>query len=116
MNLTIEHMPGPDEARELQLKQCAAYDALMEAFSAAGGVEKSFAAPEVIAARQDYEATVRALVRLLGPTAHCNAVDCDAWSMYSDCFKSEVGFRPQGHVTLDEVLRWFEARTNTTHG
>lgn len=116
MNLTLEHMPGPDEARELQLKQWAAYGQLMEAFSAAGGVEESFTAPAVVAARRDYEATVSTLKQLLGPTAHCNAVDCDAWSMYSDCFKSEVGFRPKGHVTLDEVLQWFEARTNTTHG
>lgn len=116
MELTLEHMPGPDEARELQLKQWTAYGALMEAFTEAGGIEESFKAPEVLAARQAYEETVQALQQLLGPDAHCRAVDCDAWSMYSDCFKSEEGFRPQGHVTLDEVFRWFEARTNTTHG
>lgn len=60
--------------------------------------------------RTQYTALVAVAKSVLGPEAHCNHVDPDLWEAYSDCYKSDNGFRPRGHVTAAEAAAWFAAR------
>lgn len=109
--LNESHMPGPsDEARALQLRQYAAYDAMYEALNAVRrenpslDYQAAYQQPAVLATKQAYEETVAALQALLGAEAHCNLVDCDLWSAFSDFYKDKNGFRPRGiHFTRDAV-------------
>lgn len=107
--MDITWMPGPtDEARELQLAQANALDAVYDSMRSvdllnANAREALKANPEYQAARARYEQTVQQLQALLGPDAHCNCVDCELWSFYSDCFKSDHGFRPREHMTRADV-------------
>lgn len=66
--------------------------------------------PEREAAIAVYDATVAELVALLGPEAACWDVDQDRWSMYSDCFKDDCGFRPTIELTVAEVNQYFAKR------
>lgn len=117
MTYAIEsHMPGPtDEAKTLQLKQYAAYDAMYGALNKLYAIhaeltsEIANADPEYSEKKQAYDDTVNQLKALLGPQAHCNQVDCDLWSAFSDIHKSEHGYRPRGHYTAAEVREQFEA-------
>lgn len=109
----LEHMPGPsDEARALQLQQCQAREALYDAWNdayAKTDYKDSEAAHQdaaYVAAKAAYEATVTALEALLGPDAHCNAVDTDLWSLFSDCYKDDAGFRPRFHQTRTQVQEY----------
>jgi hypothetical protein len=70
--------------------------------------EASRADPACLEAKNRYEASVAALKALLGPDAHCNSVDADLWSFYSDCYKSENGFRPRAHVTCTEATAYLD--------
>ncbi len=117
MTLDITWMPGPtDEARALQLKQCqlndTRYDVLNDIRSRIGydaPFEQAAQDSGYIAAKAAYEASVVELQALLGENAHCNEVDCDLWSSFSDCYKSEYNFRPRGqHWTRAQVLKWFD--------
>lgn len=113
--LQEHHMPGPtDAARALQLKQYIAADAMYEAWNNARA-KHNYAndaavnsEPEYVAGKAAYEATVTELAALLGPDAHCNFVDCDLWSMFSDCYKDENGFRPRFHKTRQDVQAYFD--------
>lgn len=117
MPLDITWMPGPtDEARALQLKQCELYDAMYDVLNAVRqriGYEAPFEQaaqdPSFVAAKAAYDASVVELQALLGENAHCNEVDTDLWSSFSDCYKSEHNFRPRGqHWTRAQVLKWFD--------
>jgi len=113
--LRVDHMPGPtDDARVLQLKQYEAADAMYEAWNKARA-KFNYANdapvdtdPEYVASKAAYEVTVTELLALLGADAHCNFVDCDLWSAFSDCYKSENGFRPRFHKTRQEVQEYFD--------
>lgn len=113
--LQEHHMPGPtDAARALQLKQYQTADAMYEAWNNARAKHNYTndaavdSEPEYVASKAAYEATVTELTALLGPSAHCNFVDCDLWSAFSDCYKSEAGFRPRCHKTRQEVQEYFD--------
>lgn len=115
--LDLTDMPGPsDAARALQLAQYAAHDAMYDAWNEAHA-KANFnyeAANQDAAYRarvQDYEKTVADLEALLGPDAHCNEVDTDLWSSFSDCFKDEAGFRPRFHQTRLQVQQYFARRS-----
>lgn len=70
-------------------------------------------AQDKAAANVAYDANVeRARALGLLDTAHCNSVDPDKFNLYSDCFKSENGFRPRFHVTRADV-ETFLARANS---
>jgi len=48
-------------------------------------------------ARRDYERTKQwALMMKLGDVLHCNSIDPDFFSTFSDWYKDENGFRPRG--------------------
>lgn len=79
----------------LQAEQRAALDAMYDTLSDISDRQH----PDCVAAVARYDASVAALESLLGVDAHCNQVDADLWGLYSDCFKSENGFRPRHHVT-----------------
>jgi hypothetical protein len=64
-----------------------------------------------IKAKAEYEKTVEVLVKLLGTEAHCNHVDQDKWSNFSDWHKSVTEFRPRRHYTVDEVNAWMKAHS-----
>lgn len=111
MHLSIEHMPGPDNARELQLQQCRTaekiFSTVLHLQETKPGLTtpQAYASPEVVAIQKEYDQTVADLEALLGPEAHCNAVDCERWSTYSDWFKCEHGFRPRMHVTRADATK-----------
>lgn len=49
------------------------------------------------AARREYERTKQwAVMMKLGDVLHCNCIDPDFFSMFSDWYKDENGFRPRG--------------------
>lgn len=108
MEWTPEMMPGPDIARELQVKQWTALNAYYEAYNAVTGGEATHEHPTVTAALNAYNQTVEALVALLGPDAHCNQVDCSTWSLFSDCHKDRAGFRPRTYYSLAQVNELLE--------
>lgn len=60
--------------------------------------------------RETYATLVGIAKSVLGPEAHCNDVDPDSWGAYSDCYKSDAGFRPRGWTTAAEVDAYFAAR------
>lgn len=101
-------MTNADQLKEAQNQ---AYDAMYAAWNKAMAqfefkdYEKAQKDPEYIEACQTYANTVTALEAALGPDAHCNAVDTNLWSLYSDFYKSEMGFRPKHHATRQEVLK-----------
>lgn len=114
--MELSWMPGPtDEARVLQLKQCdlatAWYSALSDLLAEFGHnsdyeiniFDEAAKNPRCLAAKAAYEASVAELTALLGADAHCNEVDCDLWSSYSDCYKSEYNIRPHFHVTATQA-------------
>jgi hypothetical protein len=113
--LQIDHMPGPtDEARQLQYKQYGAVEAMYDAWNKARA-KFNYANdapvdtdPEYVASKAAYEATVTELTALLGADAHCNFVDCDLWSAFSDCYKDENGIRPRFHQTRQDVQDYFD--------
>lgn len=109
MTLQTEHMPGPtDEARVIQLLQ---WNRRTSFYGALNKFEGS--SPEVSQARVAYEETVVQLEALLGSGAHCNTVDCDLWSMFSDYYKDVVGCRPHGvPFTRSEVLTWIQRQSS----
>lgn len=48
-------------------------------------------------AKAEYERTIKWAVMMgLGGKLHCNAIDPDFFGMFSDWYKSDVGFRPSG--------------------
>lgn len=107
-----------DTVRVLQAQQAHAYDALYDTFNRVlervgiyrkEGYDQVHASPEYQQALKAYNDTVTALVAELGPLANCSAVDIDRWGTYSDCYKSDHGFRP-GHATLAEVNAYLQAR------
>lgn len=113
--MNIDWMPGPTtQAKQLQLKQCQAREAMYDAWGEAvlrrspENRELAEGDAQYLAAKAAYDATVRELAELLGAQAHCNAVDCDLWSLFSDAYKDEAGFRPRSHFTRQEVLDWLE--------
>lgn len=97
------------QALALREKQDAAREAMYDAWNAAvarfnyQGYNAAAKEPEVLKAQAAYDATVGELEALLGPDAHCNAVDCDLWSLFSDCYKNDTGFRPRFHQTRAQV-------------
>lgn len=97
------------QALALREKQDAAREAMYDAWNAAvarfnyHGYNAAAKEPEVLQAQAAYDATVAELEALLGPDAHCNAVDCDLWSLFSDCYKDDAGFRPRFHQTRAQV-------------
>jgi hypothetical protein len=110
-------MLGPtDEARALQLMQFKACDKMYDAWSAAierhgrDNTEAVNADSEFSTARTAYETTVTQLEQLLGTDAHCNYVDSDLWSLFSDCYKSDNNFRPRMQMTRVEVQAWLDQR------
>lgn len=112
---TLEHCPGPsEEAKRLQLDQYLKCDAMYDAWNDAlkeVGHDKRDAAgqnPAYIAAKKAYDDTVVALQALLGPEAHCNHVDADLWSLYSDCYKDKNNIRPRWHHTRQQVIEWLD--------
>lgn len=114
--MDIAMMPGPtDEARVLQLAQSQAleafYDTCMDLEQRLGrkNVDELREEPEYVTALAKYDATVAQLEALLGPNAHCNSVDAELWSQFSDFFKSENGFRPKSHFSRAQVKAAFEA-------
>ncbi len=98
-----------EQAEALQQKQFAAREAMYDAWNDAVArfeykdYDAAAKDPEHLKAKAAYEATVAELEALLGPNAHCNAVDCDLWSLFSDCYKDDAGFRPRFHQTRAEV-------------
>lgn len=103
---------SPEQAAQavaLREKQHAAreamYDAWNDAVARFNYLDYDAAAkdPKHMEAKAAYEATVAELETLLGPDAHCNAVDCDLWSLFSDCYKDDAGFRPRFHQTRAQV-------------
>lgn len=97
------------QALALREKQDAAREAMYDAWNAAVArfnyhdYNAAAKKPEVLQAQAAYDATVAELEALLGPDAHCNAVDCDLWSLFSDCYKDDAGFRPRFHQTRAQV-------------
>jgi len=115
----VEDMLGPtDEARALQYKQYLAAKVRSEVWYKAWRIARDNRSrnidqavanhPAVIAANDAYEATAQALMRLLGEDAHCNFVDRDLWSSFSDCYKERSGFRPRFHQTRQQVQDYFD--------
>lgn len=117
--MTSQESPGTnDTVRGLQAQQAHAQDALSETFNRVlervgiyrqEGYDQVRASPEYQQALKTYNDTVTALVAELGPQANCSAVDIERWGTYSDCFKSDHGFRP-GHATLAEANAYLQAR------
>lgn len=115
MFTTEDMMPGPTpEAKALQHAQ---WVVLERYYDAHGDARKRFPAmahedigkvPEVVAAREAYDATVTNLAALLGADAHCNFVDSELWSFFSDFYKDTNGFRPRYHLNRTEVKAWIE--------
>jgi hypothetical protein len=108
--LTLEDMVGSThEARTLQYQQYVAHDAMYDARNEAlakfnhNDSEAARKDEAYVARKADYESTVVSLEALLGPDAHCNAVDTDLWSLFSDCYKDDVGMRPRFHQTRAQV-------------
>lgn len=102
------------ESRELllQRQQVACRDRYYASFYE-GEVAKmdrheALQAPSVKAAQAAYDETVRQLDALLGPEAHCNRVDSDLWSTYSDAYKDTYGYRPRFHQTRAQVQCWLK--------
>lgn len=60
--------------------------------------------------RTQYATLVGIAKSVLGPEAHCNDVDPDLWQAFSDCYKSDNGFRPRFWNTAAEVEAWFADR------
>lgn len=113
--MDVSDMPGPtDEARALQLKQYAVYDRIgtvWDTLASQLGRDNHEAIrmyPEYLQVLADYDASVAELEALLGPDAHCNHVDSELWSLFSDCYKSEAGFRPRMHVTRAQAQAYFK--------
>ena len=67
-------------------------------------------------ARRDYERTKRwALMQKLGDVLHCNCIDPNLFSMFSDWYKEEHGFRPRGaEWTYTRCRKHWELRTQQT--
>lgn len=114
MYLTFDMMAGPtDQARTRQLRQCVLVDALYAAINAADrslSHEEQYKTPEVVAARDAYDASVAELVALLGPTAMCHQVDTDLWECFHNVYKDDVGCRPHGGWLLTDVKAYLERR------
>lgn len=112
-NVTPADMPnGAPECRALQDRQIACRDLFYAAFNhgeaASMKSEDKHTAPNVVAAREAYEATIVELEALLGPEAHCKDVDFDLWLEFSDLYKSELGVRPRFHKTRAQVQQWLD--------
>lgn len=60
--------------------------------------------------RTAYATLVGIAKSVLGPEAHCNDVDPDLWQAFSDCYKSDNGFRPRSWMTAAEVEAYFARR------
>jgi hypothetical protein len=111
----LDQMPGPTaQARALQLRQMTLLDQLYEALNAADrklSPAERQALPAVVAANASYEATVTALVELLGDEAPCHQVDADLWTLFSDVYKDDVGCRPgAGYWTRSRAQDWLDRR------
>lgn len=110
----LDTLPNQTEAAHaLQQAQHAAWDRLYEAYDAADPSlprAQRYATPAVLAARQEYEATVTALTQLFGENAPCHQVDEDMWSFFSDVYKDEVGCRPGEGWTRPQVKAWLDQR------
>lgn len=112
MTLKVEDMPGPTpEAQALQLKQWTTLDEFYAARARQPFGQKENG-PEATVAMEQYDATVVALVSMLGPDAHCSQVDSELWSTFSDVYKSHNSFRPRGYFTLTEVKDWLQRLAN----
>lgn len=74
--------------------------------------EEAWAAPDVVRAHQEYDATVVALTTLLGEDAYCNFADIDLFSEFSDFYKSVEGFRPRHHVTRQSCKDYMAQERN----
>jgi hypothetical protein len=60
-------------------------------------------------ANAEYDANIERARELgLLPTMHCNAIDPDKFSLFSDCWKDQYGMRPRHHVTRSDVERFFK--------
>jgi hypothetical protein len=112
--MELQWMPGPtDEARALQLNQCELLDAFYDTWNTLaaqlgrGNLEAIHAHPDYQAAKARYEASVSELEEMLGPDAHCNSVDAELWSSFSDCYKADKGLRPRWHMTRAQVQAYF---------
>lgn len=114
MFMTFDMMPGPtDQARTLQLAQHALWEQFYDALAAVDRSfthEQRYAAPTVVKAREAYDASVVGLVSLLGPTAACHQVDCDLWECFHDVYKDDVGCRPGGGWSLEQVTNYLARR------
>lgn len=115
--LKLSDFPGPtDQARELQSRQYdllrAMYDAWNDAYAAQSVKDYGAARQDPVyqQARAAYDASVSELTALLGEDAHCNNVDCDLFSLYSDLYKDDAGFRPRHHITRAQVQAWLDRR------
>jgi hypothetical protein len=62
-------------------------------------------------ARVAYDQTVSELIMLMGEDTHCNNVDADLWSLFSDLWKDVHGYRPRHFVTRREADEWINANT-----
>jgi hypothetical protein len=87
-------------------------DSLRTAFDMHFNRFPGFEAPtEALEAWRERYATLVGIAKsVLGPEAHCNDVDPDLFSAFSDCYKSDNGIRPRFWMTVAEVEAWFARR------
>ena len=57
-----------------------------------------------------YELAVAWLEFYNGKDAPCWTIDQDTWSLYSDLYKDDHGFRPRGELTRAQVQDWITRR------
>lgn len=87
------------EVLNLRKKQEQAYDDWIDACIKHRDVTTH---PEVVATQAAYDETVNSLIAMLGENAHCNLVDIELYSLFSDFYKDRNGFRPRHLVTRAE--------------
>jgi hypothetical protein len=58
---------------------------------------------------EEYDAIVALLVETLGENTHCNKIDFEMWSLFSDLYKDRTGCRPGVNWTYARTKAWLDA-------
>lgn len=96
------------EVIQMQKQQEQARDSLGDAIDRHSSMTEWQRHPEVIACQRAYDDTVERLVQMLGENAHCNLVDIELYSSFSDLHSSRRGCRPRQFVNRMDCRAYIE--------
>lgn len=96
------------EVKAMQIQQEAAREKLGDSIDRHSSTPEWQRQPEVIACQRAYDHTVERLVQMLGEDAHCNLVDIELYSSFSDLHSSRRGCRPRHFVNRMDCRAYIE--------